>query len=72
MDARVTDALRAQLGDPLPDCLTKLDDREGSDLANAMAEARERQAVDVDAAVDGALKRLPPGLRGAVRIVLLG
>jgi hypothetical protein len=70
MDA--TEALREQLGDPLPGCLRQLEDAERSDLASAMAEARAKQAVDVEAAIAEALRRLPPGLRGAARIILRG
>jgi hypothetical protein len=72
MDSNATDALSAQLGDPLPDCLHRLDDTERGDLANAMADARAKQAVDVEAAIAEALRRLPPGLRGAARIILRG
>jgi hypothetical protein len=67
-----TDALREQLGDPLPNCLSQLSDLERSDLALAMSEARAKQAVDVEAAIAEALRRLPPGLRGAARIILRG
>ncbi|HEY5195793.1 MAG TPA: hypothetical protein VIJ51_02065 [Solirubrobacteraceae bacterium] len=67
-----TDALRDQLGDPLPDCLRKLDDHECGDLAGAVSEARVRQARDMDVAIEDALRRLPPGLRGAVRVILRG
>jgi hypothetical protein len=72
MDSHAVDALRTQLGDPLPDCLRRLDDDECSDLASAMADARAKQAVDVEAAIAEALRRLPPGLRGAARIILRG
>lgn len=67
-----TDALRDQLGDPLPDCLGKLEDRDIADLAGAMAEARAQQAIDVEAAIAEALRRLPPVLRGAARVILRG
>ncbi|HWH11967.1 MAG TPA: hypothetical protein VG165_12625 [Solirubrobacteraceae bacterium] len=67
-----SDALRDQLGAPLPDCLGKLDDRELADLAGAMAEARAQQAIDVEAAIAEALRRLPPVLRGAARVILRG
>jgi hypothetical protein len=70
MDA--TEALREQLGDPLPGCLRQLDDAERGDLASAMSDARAKQAVDVEAAIAEALRRLPPGLRGAARIILRG
>jgi hypothetical protein len=70
MDA--TEALREQLGDPLPGGLRLLDDAERGDLARAMSEARAKQAVDVEAAIAEALRRLPPGLRGAARIILRG
>jgi hypothetical protein len=67
-----TEQLRAQLGDPLPQCLEALAADERSDLASAMSEARVHQAVATDAAIAEALRRLPPGLRGAVRIILRG
>ena len=72
MDATVADDLHAQLGDPLPDCLGQLDEHERSDLASAVSEARVQQARDMDGAIADALKRLPPGLRGAVRVILRG
>jgi len=67
-----TEALRTQLGDPLPDCLGRLADDERGDLASAVAEARDQQALAMDLAIADALRRLPPGLRGAVRIILRG
>jgi hypothetical protein len=66
------DALHEQFGDPLPVCLGQLDAGEQGDLARAMVDARERQAVDVEAAIAEALRRLPPGLRTAARIILRG
>ncbi len=72
MDASAPESLGTQLGDRLAVCLGDLDDHERRDLAAAIADARARQAIEVDAAVDGALKRLPRGLRGAVRVILLG
>jgi demethoxyubiquinone hydroxylase (CLK1/Coq7/Cat5 family) len=70
MDA--TEALRTQLGDPLPNCLNELDDNERDDLASAVSEARVQQARDMDVAIEDALRRLPPVLRGAVRVILRG
>jgi len=67
-----TEGLRAQLGDPVPECLGRLDDRERGDLASAVSEARVQQALAMDVAIADALRRLPPGLRGAVRIILRG
>jgi len=67
-----TDELRAQLGDPLPDCLGGLAEDERGDLASAVSEARVQQALAMDLAIADALRRLPPGLRGAVRIILRG
>jgi hypothetical protein len=66
------DALREQLGDPLPACLGRLEAGERGDLAGAMSDARAQQAVDVEAAIADALRRLPPGLRMAARIILRG
>jgi hypothetical protein len=67
-----TDELRAQLGDPLPKCLESLDESQQSDLASAVSDARAKQAVDVEAAIAEALRRLPIGLRGAARVILRG
>jgi len=67
-----TESLRTQLGDPLPECLGGLADDERGDLASAVSEARVSQAVAMDLAIADALRRLPPGLRGAVRIILRG
>ncbi len=70
MDA--TEGLRAQLGEPLPACLGALADDERADLASAVSEARVDQALAMDVAIADALRSLPPGLRGAVRIILRG
>jgi len=70
MDA--TEKLREQLGEPLPGCRGTLADDERGDLASAMSEARAQQALATEAAIAEALRRLPPGLRGAVRIILRG
>jgi hypothetical protein len=70
MDA--SDALHEQFGDPLPVCLGRLGVVEQRDLAAAMVAARAQQAVDVEAAIADALRRLPPGLRTAARIILRG
>jgi hypothetical protein len=66
------DALHEQFGDPLPACLGRLGAAEQRDLAAAMVAARAQQAVDVEAAIADALRRLPPGLRTAARIILRG
>jgi hypothetical protein len=72
MSSDATEALREQLGDPLPPGLGALDETERIDLANAMSEARAQQAIDVEVAIAEALRRLPPVLRGAARIILKG
>jgi hypothetical protein len=66
------DALREQFGDPVPVCLATLEDSEPRDPASAVSEARVAQAAAMDVAIENALKRLPPVLRGAVRIILRG
>jgi hypothetical protein len=66
------EALREQFGDPVPVCLGSLGVEEQRDLVGAMVDARAQQAVDVEAAIADALRRLPPGLRMAARIVLRG
>ncbi|HEX3872567.1 MAG TPA: hypothetical protein VHW26_00370 [Solirubrobacteraceae bacterium] len=67
-----TEDLHVQLGDPLPSGLAALDDSERADLARAVADARTQQAVDTEAAIADALRRLPPGLRAAARVILRG
>lgn len=72
MNAAAREKLAGELGEPLPACLDELDDLELSDLAAALSTARVRQAEDVEAAIDKAMRYVPWGFRGAVRKVLIG
>ena len=68
----VHQALRAELGHPLPEGLDALDDAELRELAAQLREARERQSAAVDDAIDAALMHLPAIIRDPARAILLG
>jgi hypothetical protein len=63
-------ALEAQLGGPPPDGLMQLSDDQLRDLAQAIADARRRQAAEIEAAGEQALKHIPRLLRVPIRRVL--
>jgi hypothetical protein len=63
-------ALGHQLGGPPPDGLRRLEPSALSDLADAVADARHRQAVALAAAADQALRFVPRLLRGPIRKIL--
>lgn len=63
-------ALEAQLQGPVPTGLHALDDRALRDLADAVREARHRQAAELQAAGDQALKHIPRLLRIPLRKAL--
>lgn len=63
-------ALEAQLQGPVPGALHDLDDRHLRDLADAIREARHRQAAELQAAGDQALRHIPRLLRMPIRKVL--
>jgi hypothetical protein len=68
-----TDRLRAlaeQLGTAPPEGLKGLTDTQLSDLAGAVREARHRQAAELAAASDQALRHIPKLLRTPLRKVL--
>jgi hypothetical protein len=65
-------ALREELGAAPPYFLDDLDDAELVDLARTLSEARARQAEALEDAIDKAMRWIPWGLRGTVRMVLLG
>lgn len=65
-------ALSQELGRSLPFFLEDLDEREQDDLARVLEDARTRQAEALEHAIDGSMRFLPWGIRGAVRKVLLG
>jgi hypothetical protein len=65
-------ALRARLGEPLPDRLWSLPDDQLADLSAALADAHQRQARALDHSIDQALRFIPWPLRIVVRKVLLG
>ena len=66
------ETLRAELGGSVPPFLDDLEDAEASDLAAALSEARARQTVAVEEAIDHAMRFIPWPLRGTVKKVLIG
>jgi hypothetical protein len=63
-------ALATQLRDAPPDSLAELDDAQLTDLADAVRDARRRQAVELQAAGDKAFGHIPRLLRGPIRKLL--
>jgi hypothetical protein len=59
--------LADQLGGELPDGIEALPERDKQDLADALSDARHRQAAALAEAGEQGLKFVPPLLRGAVR-----
>ena len=72
MDESIRTALRRELGTSPPKFLDELDEAKLHDLAAVLSQARVRQADEVEAAIDRAMRFLPWGLRGTVRKVLIG
>jgi hypothetical protein len=60
-------ALEAELRGEVPDGLRSLDDAALGDLANAIKQARRRQAQALAAAANRALDQIPRLLRGPIR-----
>lgn len=60
-------ALEQQLGQAAPSGVKELAAAEIADLAQAIREARHRQAQALDEAADRALGRIPRMLRGPIR-----
>jgi hypothetical protein len=68
-----TDRLKAldeQLGAPAPRALADLTDAQVRDLADSIRAARHRQAAELAAAGEQALRHIPKLLRGPVRKVV--
>jgi hypothetical protein len=63
-------ALEAQLGGRAPAGIRRLDEERLRDLADALADARHRQAAELAAAGERAFGHIPRLLRGPVRKVL--
>jgi hypothetical protein len=63
-------ALEAQLQGPVPGALHDLEDRQLINLADAIREARHRQAAELAAAGDQAFKHIPRLLRVPIRKAL--
>ena len=63
-------ALEEQLGEAPPEELGRLTDTQLSDLAGAVREARHRQAAELAAASEQALRHIPKLLRVPLRKVL--
>jgi len=63
-------ALSAQLRGSTPESLRELSDSELSDLADAVADARHRQAAALGEAGDRALSHIPRLLRGPIKRVV--
>ena len=70
MDDNGMRALEAQLQGPVPGALHDLADRDLIDLADAIREARHRQAAELQAAGDQALRHIPRLLRVPIRKAL--
>lgn len=62
-------ALEAELGAGVPPGFRQLSAEQLHDLAEAVAEARRRQAAEIAGAADQALKHVPRLLRVAIRKV---
>lgn len=62
--------LRAQLGGTVPEGLRQLDGEQLQDLADAVKDARRRQAAALAQAGDRALGHIPRLLRGPIRRVV--
>jgi hypothetical protein len=62
--------LEEQLGAAAPERLKELTDEQLRDLAEAISEARHRQAAELAAAGDQAVRHIPKLLRLALRKVL--
>jgi hypothetical protein len=62
--------LAEQLGAPLPDGIDALPEADKRDLAEALREARHRQAKALGEAGEEGLRYVPALLRGAVRKVV--
>lgn len=63
-------ALAEELRDAPPGALSQLSDAQLRDLAGAIADARHRQAEELAAAGDRALRHIPRLFRGPLRKVL--
>jgi hypothetical protein len=63
-------ALERELRGPVPSGLAELDSEHLHHLAQAVAEAKRRQAAEIAAAGDQALKHVPRLLRVAIRKVM--
>ena len=63
-------ALEAQLRAAPPDGLRRLAEEELADLAEAIHDARARQAAELAAAGDSALSHVPRLLRGPIKKVV--
>jgi hypothetical protein len=63
-------ALEAELGGSPPASLAQLDDDQLLDLAQAIRDARRRQAVELKAGREQSLAHIPKLLRGPVRRVV--
>lgn len=63
-------ALRAQLGDEIPKGVVRLEAEHVHDLADAVKDARHRQAQALAAASERAFSHIPRLLRGPIRRVL--
>jgi hypothetical protein len=62
--------LEAQLGARAPEGLARLDAEHQRDLLAAVQEARRRQAAELEAASEQALRHIPRLLRGPIRRVM--
>lgn len=70
MAGKALQALEAELRASAPESLGRLSDQQLQDLAQAIRDARHRQAAELTAAGDKALGHVPRLLRAPVRRVL--
>jgi hypothetical protein len=65
-------ALEAELDGHPPDGLHTLEDRDLTDLADRLREAKQRQSRALEVGIDDALEIVPRLVRGPVRRILFG
>jgi len=70
MDSEALSELREQLGDDIPEGLSRLNDADLRDLAHAVRDARHRQGQALAEAGERALGRVPRLLRAPVRRIV--
>ena len=70
--ARAVDTLEDELGAPLPEGLEALSAAELQTLAGLLADAKARQAQELEQGLEESLNFVPRLMRGPVRKILFG